>query len=60
MKNYYVDDTPVGIGDVLTAKFIHKNNPFDAFLYDQDGKKEYFDEEGKSLAEKISKSSIKI
>ena len=54
-----VDDTPVGIGDVLTAKFIHKGNPFDAYLYVQDDKKEYFDEEGKSLQKKFLKAPLK-
>lgn len=54
-----VDDTPVGIGDVLTAKFIHKGNPFDAYLYVQDEKKEYFDEEGKSLQKKFLKAPLK-
>lgn len=54
-----VDDTPVGIGDVLTAKFIHKGNPFNAYLFLQDGRKEYFDEEGKSLQKKFLKAPLK-
>ncbi len=54
-----VNDTPVGIGDVLTAKFLHKGNPFNAYLYIQDEKKEYFDEEGKSLQKKFLKAPLK-
>lgn len=54
-----VEDEPVGIGDVLTAKFIHKGNPFNAYLFLQDEKKEYFDEEGKSLQKKFLKAPLK-
>ena len=50
----------VGIGDVLAARFIHKNNNYNAFLYEQNGKTEYFDEEGQQSSKRISKSTAKI
>lgn len=55
----YVNDELAGIGDVKVAKFIHKGNPFFAFLYNQDGKKEYFDENGGSLQKKFLKAPLK-
>jgi murein DD-endopeptidase MepM/ murein hydrolase activator NlpD len=54
-----VDNIHVGIGDILTAKFIHKGNPFNAYLFVQDEKKEYFDQEGKSLQKKFLKAPLK-
>jgi len=54
-----VDNVVVGIGDILISKFIHKNNPFYAFLYNQNDKKEYFDEEGKSLQKEFLKAPLK-
>lgn len=58
-EELFVDEESVGIGDILVAKFIHKNNPFNAFLYVQSDTKEYFDEEGKSLQKKFLKAPLK-
>ncbi len=49
----------VGIGDILAAKFIEHNNVHQAFLYSQDGKLEYFDENGKSLQKQFLKAPLK-
>ncbi len=55
----FVDEESVGIGDILVAKFIHKKNPFNAFLYTQNNNKEYFDEEGNSLQKEFLKAPLK-
>jgi len=54
-----IDSNIVGVGEILTAKFIHKDNPFNAYLFVHDDKKEYFDEEGKSLQKKFLKAPLK-
>jgi len=58
-EELFVDDESVGIGEVLVAKFIHKNNPFHAFLFDQNERKEYFDEDGNSLQKEFLKAPLK-
>lgn len=55
----YVNNEAVGIGDILVAKFIHKNNEFNAYLFTQNDKKEYFDEEGNSLQKEFLKAPVK-
>lgn len=58
-EELFVDNESVGIGDILIAKFIHKNNPFNAFLFNQNDRDEYFDEEGKSLQKEFLKAPLK-
>lgn len=55
----YVDNKPVGVGDIITAKFIHKNNSYYAFKFNQENKIEYFDEDGKSLQKQFLKAPLK-
>ncbi|MEE9431957.1 MAG: peptidase M23, partial [Melioribacteraceae bacterium] len=55
----YVGDELVDIGDILVAKFIHKGNKYNAFLFNTDNKKEYFDEEGESLQKEFLKAPLK-
>ncbi|MCB9249154.1 MAG: peptidoglycan DD-metalloendopeptidase family protein [Ignavibacteriales bacterium] len=55
-----VGDAVVKIGDILAAKFIHKGNEYNAFLYNQDGKLEYFDENGGSLQKAFLKAPLKF
>ena len=54
-----INDETVGIGKIISAKFVHKNNTFYAFLFEQDGKYEYFDEEGNSLQKEFLKAPLK-
>jgi murein DD-endopeptidase MepM/ murein hydrolase activator NlpD len=54
-----VDKEVVGLGDILAAKFIHKDNSFNAFLFTQNEKKEYFDEQGNSLQKEFLKAPLK-
>lgn len=58
-EEQFVGDELVDVGDILVAKFIHKNNEFNAFLFNQNDKKEYFDEDGKSLQKKFLKAPLK-
>ena len=58
-EELYVDTAMVGVGDVLAARFIHKKNNFNAYLYEQEGKREYFDEEGNSLQKEFLKAPLK-
>lgn len=58
-EELFVDTLSVGVGDVIAARFIHKNNTFNAFLFEQDEKIEYFDEEGNSLQKEFLKAPLK-
>lgn len=58
-EELFVDNISVGIGDILAARFIHKNNNYNAFLFEQNDQKEYFDEEGKSLQKEFLKAPLK-
>ncbi len=55
----YIGNEFVGVGKILTAEFIHKGNTYKAFLFNQNGKEEYFDEDGKSLQKKFLKAPLK-
>lgn len=55
-----VDGYPVGIGKILAAQFNHWGEDYYAFLYEQDGKEAYFDENGKSLQKQFLKSPLKF
>lgn len=58
-EEQFVGDELVDVGDILVAKFIHKNNEFNAFLFNQNDKKEYFDEDGESLQKEFLKAPLK-
>ena len=55
----FVGDEFVGIGEILAAEFIHKNDKYYAFRFVEDGKTEYFDESGHSLQKKFLKAPLK-
>ncbi len=55
----YIGDRFIGIGEILAAEFVHMGNKFYAFRFEQDGKTEYFDEEGKSLQKEFLKAPLK-
>ncbi len=55
----YIGDKFIGIGDILAAEFEHMGNKFLAFRFEQDGKTEYFDEDGKSLQKQFLKAPLK-
>ena len=58
-EELFVDGNRVGIGNIIAAKFIHKKNPFYAFLFQQNGRDEYFDEDGNSLQKEFLKAPLK-
>ncbi len=55
-----VREEVIGIGDILSAKFIHKGNEFNAYFFNQNGKYEYFDERGNSLQKAFLKAPLKF
>lgn len=58
-KQYIEDDTvSCGIGDILAAYFKNSGEGHYAFAYTQDGKKEYFDEEGANLRKAFLKAPL--
>jgi len=56
----YVDGKPIAIGNIIGAYFNHRNEPFYAINFDQDGKNEFFDENGKSLRKAFLKAPVKF
>ncbi|MGN0033764.1 MAG: peptidoglycan DD-metalloendopeptidase family protein [Candidatus Limimorpha sp.] len=58
-KKYIGDDTiPCGIGNVLAAYFKNSGEGHYAFSYTQDGKREYFDENGSNLRKAFLKAPL--
>lgn len=55
-----VDGKPVGIGRILSAQFNHWGEDYFAFLFEQNGKEAYFDENGKSLQKQFLKTPLKF
>ncbi|MBK8945644.1 MAG: peptidoglycan DD-metalloendopeptidase family protein [Ignavibacteriae bacterium] len=53
-------DEVIDIREIKAAKFIHNGKEFNAFLYNNDGKDEYFDEKGKSLVRAFLKAPLKF
>ena len=56
----YVDSVSVGIGNIYAVEFDHYGNENYAFLFDQDGRQDYFDENGKSLRKAFLKAPLKF
>lgn len=54
-----IGDNIIGVGDILAAKFVENNNVHQAYLYNRDGKLEYFDQHGKSLQKQFLKAPLK-
>ena len=59
-RKVYVDSNYVGIGKVEAADFIQKNVHHYAFYFEQNGKGDYFDENGKSLERTFLKAPLKF
>ena len=58
-EKYIAGDTvPYGIGNVLASYFKNKDEGKYAFCYEQDGKKEYFDENGDNLRKAFLKAPL--
>lgn len=58
-ENNYANGKYIGIGRVIAAEFIHKNENFYAFYYeDKNNYGEHFDEEGKTLRKAFLKAPL--
>lgn len=58
-RKVYVDGNYVGLGNVEAADFIQKDVHHFAFYFEQNGKGDYFDENGKSLERTFLKAPLK-
>lgn len=56
----YVNDEFIGVGKIISANFQQRGYDYYAFYFEQNGKKEFFDEEGKSLQKTFLKSPLKF
>lgn len=54
-----VDGESIGVGQVLSAIFKHRNDTFEAYYYDKEGYENYYDENGKSLRKAFLKAPLK-
>lgn len=56
----FIGDEFIGIGDVKACMFEHKGKEFKAYAFEQNGKKDYFDEDGEGLRKAFLKSPLKF
>jgi murein DD-endopeptidase MepM/ murein hydrolase activator NlpD len=54
----YVDSVSIGIGNIYAVEFDHFGEPIFAFRFLQDGRYDYFDENGKSLRKAFLKAPL--
>ena len=55
----FVEDIYLGLGRVYAAKFTHKGQDLYAFYFEQNGKGDYFDEEGNSVQRTFLKAPLR-
>ncbi|RNC80142.1 MAG: hypothetical protein ED557_13255 [Balneola sp.] len=51
-----VDGRPYGVGKILAAEFVHKNESYDAFFYESNDRAGYFNSEGKGVQKALLKA----
>lgn len=56
----FIEDEFIGIGEVHACVFNHKEREFKAFAFEQNDKRDYFDEEGEGLRKAFLKSPLKF
>lgn len=56
----FVEGSPVGIGEIKGVNFNHGGRDFWAIAYEQDGAKNYFDENGMSLRKAFLKAPLEF
>ena len=54
----FVDDEPIGMGDIYYCNFVHYGDTIRAIAYEQDGKVEYFNEKGENLRKAFLKAPL--
>jgi len=58
-ENKYVNGEYIGVGRIIAAEFVHKNENFYSFYFeDKDNYGEHFDEEGKTLRKAFLKAPL--
>jgi murein DD-endopeptidase MepM/ murein hydrolase activator NlpD len=58
-ESKHVENIYLGLGKVMAAKFDHKGRIFYAFYFEQEGKSDFFDEEGNSLQRTFLKAPLR-
>lgn len=56
----FVDGEPIGLGNIISARFNHGGKDNYAFRFIQDNKVDYFDEKGKSVRRAFLKAPLKF
>jgi murein DD-endopeptidase MepM/ murein hydrolase activator NlpD len=56
----YVDDEYIGLGKVMATMFYHGGDSMYAFYFEQNGRGDYFDEEGNSLQRTFLKAPLRF
>ncbi len=59
-KELFVEGESIGIGNIESAKFVHRDRDFYAFRFEYEDNYDYFDEEGKSLRKAFLQAPLKF
>ncbi len=59
-EEQFVDSTYIGLADVVATMFYHGGDSLYAFYFEQNGKGDYFDENGKSLQRTFLKAPLRF
>ena len=54
-----IDGQTVSLGKILAARFTHRGEPFYGIYFEQDGRGDYFDEDGESLRKALLKAPLR-
>jgi len=54
----FVEGQRIGVGEVIAAEFGHRDEVFDAFFFEEDRVKDYFDLEGENLRRAFLKAPV--
>lgn len=59
-EQLYVDDQPIGLGSIISARFNYSGRDMFAYRFVQDDKADYFDDQGQSLRKAFLKAPLKF
>ncbi len=59
-EELFVDGEPIGLGNILSARFNHNGKDNFAYRFIQDGTADYFDEKGQSVRRAFLKAPLKF
>ena len=59
-EEIFVEKKPIGIGQILAARFDHKDKNFYAFYFEQNGHGSYYDQHADSMEKAFIKAPIKF